>query len=144
MPATRTIHHLTEGWPDEPENYDLQAFVAAARDERAELSAPALDRVESLLAPALDRRTVRPEQPPSRWRIVGRSAGVLARMAAPYAAAACVLVACGVWVQNRVATSPVPVVPRNGAVDVNEDAKPVVPGQGADGQGARRVVPQGG
>ena len=102
MATARTIARLTENWPEEAGNFELQAFAAAVRDGRAELSAPALDRIELALERELDRRTVRPAQPPTRWQIARRSIGVSLRMFAPYAVAASLLIGGGLWVHQQI------------------------------------------
>jgi hypothetical protein len=101
MATARTIARLTEDWPEEAGNFELQAFAAAVHDGRAELSAPALDRIEAALERELDQRTVRPEQPPTRWQMARRSLGVSLRMFAPYAVAASLLIGGGLWVHQQ-------------------------------------------
>ena len=56
MPSTRTIRNLTEAWPENPANFELQAFAAALADDRPVLSPPAFDRIEVQIAQELDRR----------------------------------------------------------------------------------------
>jgi hypothetical protein len=102
MATARTIDRLTEDWPEEAGNFELQAFAASVHDGRAELSAPALDRIESTLRRELDRRTARPEQPRSRWQIARRSVGSSLRIFAPYAVAASVLVGATLWIHQRI------------------------------------------
>lgn len=98
MASARTIANLTEAWPeDDAENFELQAFAAAVRDGRPELSAPALDRIEATLAAELNRQTALPERKPSRWQQVRTTGWSIARLAVPYAAAASVMIVGGVW-----------------------------------------------
>ncbi|QOV88335.1 hypothetical protein [Humisphaera borealis] len=124
MPSTKTISALTEAWPQDPANFELQSFAATLIDERPALGAPALDRIGAQLSEELDRQTRPTNVIPSRpMRIAGRISGGMApvgRMLAPYAAAACVLVAAGIWYANRstIPTS-VPANP-NGSLITNQ------------------------
>jgi hypothetical protein len=142
MATARTIDRLTEDWPDEAGNFELQAFAASLHDERAELSAPALGRIESLLSRELDRRTDRPEQPPSRWQIARRSLGTFSRFIAPYAAAACLLIGGGVWIHQQM-TGPRAGTPEQVPVEHRpKDLQPRTPDDSA--ALPRPAAPQGG
>jgi hypothetical protein len=123
MASPRTISTLTEGWPEAPENYDLQAFAATVRDERPELSAPALDRIADQLSAELDRRTHVPDRPPTRWQLFRAHAFAGTRMIAPYAAAASLLISGGVWVHHRV-TTPAAESPQGPGRLVNDERPP--------------------
>ncbi len=79
---------LTDGWPDEPANAELQALGRRLREERPSLSPEALARVE---------RRMRREMAPARVRVV--------RWFVRLAAAAVFLVAVGLarhWLHRQV------------------------------------------
>jgi len=122
MASARTISSLTEAWPDDAANFELQAFAAKLADGRPELSPPALDRIEAELSCELDRHTESAQPAPRRsMRIVG-ALGSAARMAWPYAAAACVLVAAGVWMNDR-QSPPAPVPTPGGSLITDQPAQ---------------------
>ena len=129
MPSTQTISTLTEAWPEDPGNFELQAFAATLVDERPAIGAPALDRIGSQLSRELDRRTQPADAMPSRWMRFAGAVVPTGRMLAPYAAAACVLIAAGVWFNSRTTTpTPAPANP-NGSLITNQpkDWQPAEP-----------------
>src|SRR3954468_12431398 len=65
MLTTRELDRLTERWPDEAANFDLEVFAAGFRSDRPELSAPALDRVHDHVRRELDRQERRSVPRPS-------------------------------------------------------------------------------
>jgi len=92
----RNIEMLTQGWPGEPEDFDLAAFAATFRAGRPELSAPALDRVGRQIEAALDRQ----ERAAGR-KLAVRATALRFRRFVPVAAAAAVLLSIGAWVHFR-------------------------------------------
>jgi hypothetical protein len=70
--------NLADGWPDDPDNAELEALARRLREERPALSPEAMSRV---------RQRVRREMAPVRTRVLRRFAGL--------AAAAALLVATG-------------------------------------------------
>jgi hypothetical protein len=113
MPTTRELDRLTEGWPDDEANFELQRFAGTFRAERPELSAPALDRIKQALRHELDQADTRATWPTPRQPRLARFSRVgvagAKRIATsprtlhivPLAAAASVLLGIGVWLGYR-------------------------------------------
>jgi len=91
--SEREIELLTEGWPGEPDDFELAAFAVTFRADRPELSAPALDRIAAKVEGELDRL----ERSAAR-RSALRATVLRFRRFAPIAAAAVVALAVGAWI----------------------------------------------
>lgn len=94
---------LTEDWPDDEANFELEAFAHRLRGGRPELSPPALDRIAAKIQDEIDRQMPRDPSQTLRARFAARVVSTerslrprLMRIA-PLAAAACVLVGVGIW-----------------------------------------------
>ena len=69
------------------------------REERVELSPPALDRIEAILDKELNRHLRPRVVPAARW---SHMIGSAVRLAFPYSVAASLLIASCVWLETRV------------------------------------------
>lgn len=107
MPSQKALSNLIEAWPDDPANFELQAFAASLADERPVLGAPALDRIEARLNDEIRRHA--PLTPgPSRWRHLTGLVLPAIRGVAPYAAAACLILAAAIWMTKPHPAGPAP------------------------------------
>lgn len=142
MPSSRTLANLTEAWPEEPANFELQSFAAMLVDARPALSGPALDRIEAQLSQELDRQTRPVKADPGRWRLIVGGILPVGRMITP-CAAACLLIVAGVWMTRSTSQRPAAPSHPGGTLITNEPGQ-WQPPEPEDAAHLPRPAPTGG
>ena len=121
--SEREIELLTEGWPGDPEDFELTAFAATFRADRPELSAPALDRIGQ----QIDGELARLDRTRAR-KLAARALVPRCRRFAPFAAAAMVALAVGAWVHFRSGSPVSPAAPAQSVPVIHSQPAPSADG----------------